>query len=118
MKCTHHHARRHSPRCRRQVLRHAGQVRRAPTGPPRADLDRASRLVARVAAVIPAPGVALCRDDQAWAAFADLVVEAAGRVVAAVGTDGRSLIRALMSSPLGEDPLPRLLLEQALERLL
>ncbi len=81
---------------------------------PGLDLDGTAALVARVAAMIPPPGEALCADDASWQAFSGLVGEAAGLVVSAVGDTGAPVLRALMTSPLGDDPVPRLLLERAL----
>ena len=80
-------------------------------------MDRAAALVARVAEMIPTPGDALCADDASWEAFSGLVGEAAGLVVTAVGDTGAPVLRALMTTALGADPVPRLLLERALGRL-
>jgi|tagenome__1003787_1003787.scaffolds.fasta_scaffold20206568_2 hypothetical protein len=64
--------------------------------------------------MIPPPGAALCADDESWAAFSGVLGEAAELVVSAVGDRGAPVLRALMTSPLGDDPVPRLLLERAL----
>ena len=79
--------------------------------------DQAAGLIARVAALIPVPGDALGADEKAGAAFDDLVGEAAGLVVRAVGPTGAARLRAFLRSPLGEEALPRLLVERALDLL-
>lgn len=82
-----------------------------------APLVRAAELVTRVAVLIPMPGAALGGDDSAWAGFDELVSEASGLLAHHLGHEGRGALGALVASPLGENPLCLLLMEQALSRL-
>ncbi|UGQ11093.1 hypothetical protein LO772_30515 [Yinghuangia sp. ASG 101] len=82
-----------------------------PTPPAAADL------VTRVAAIVPAPGKALCADDNAWEAFSAFLDEAARLVADALGHADIRTLRALLDSPLGEDLVAGLLIERALTRL-
>ena len=78
--------------------------------------QRATEIVAEVAAVIPPPpGGALRHDDDSWHAFTEVLTEAARRVAAAVGYDGRLLREALGRPQVDGDPLRRMLVEMALE---
>lgn len=92
-----------------------------PTGPIPSDstlpLVRAAELVTRVAVLIPMPSAALGRDDTAWSGFEELVSEASDLLAHHLGHDGRNTLCALIASPLSENPLCLLLMEQALNRI-
>ncbi|MFE5706214.1 hypothetical protein [Rhodococcus koreensis] len=78
---------------------------------------RAAELVTRVAALIPLPSESLTGDDTAWTAFEALLGEAARLLAGALGHVGRAVLCALVGSPLGDDPLCVLLMEQTLGEL-
>ncbi|MFC9552116.1 hypothetical protein ACFTWF_14790 [Rhodococcus sp. NPDC056960] len=78
---------------------------------------RAGELVTRVTALIPLPNESLTGDDTAWAAFEALLAEAATLLAGALGHDGRSVLSALATTPLGANPLCALLMEQTLGEL-
>ena len=80
-------------------------------------LDFASFLVGNVAALIPAPPVALSEDCLSCAAFESLLGEAADRIVALLGDRGAEDLQALSTSALTADPVSGLLVEYVLQHL-
>jgi hypothetical protein len=80
---------------------------------------RTAELVARVAAVIPTPGDALCADDPSWAGFAALLDAAADLLADALGTERIGDLCSLLSPPdVADDAVRALLVERTLDRLI
>ena len=90
-----------------------------PTASPKYDddLEHAAGLVTTVARIIPAPWGSLSIDDPSWAAFDDLLTEAAHLVAGRLGLTGLGALRALQESSRVTDPVRQLLIQRALERL-
>lgn len=84
------------------------------TGTEPADLAYAADLVSTVARIIPAPGVALCVDDDAWSAFDGLVSDAADLVAESLGHHRADALRNLLSSAAEIDPVRQMLIQRAL----
>lgn len=116
----HHRPRSHTRRPPRCLSRVESTQPTAPTDPITSDstsLVRTAELVTRVAVLIPLPSTALGRDDTVWSDFEELLSEASDLLAHHLGRDGRDTLCALVASPLSEDPLCLLLMEQALRRL-
>lgn len=69
-----------------------------------------------VSELIPAPTTGLACDEAAWQAFDELLDEAAGFVVGALGPEGDALVRALASNGTLTGPVHGALVARALRR--
>ena len=118
----HQISRAHRDRCARSTGHRSARLSfPAPAGradrPDVAHTAFAECLFETVSEVIPAPSLGLATDEAAWAAFEDLLDDAACFIVDTLGVDGGESVRALASRLSADGPVQGALIARALDRL-